>query len=1648
MKDEAPKQSPPQIPSPLAGEDQGGGDKGDMISQLIKLTFLNANPNPEIIAVDPQEGKVNYFIGNDPNKWRTNIPTYRAVVYKEVYPGIDIKFYGNNRQMEYDVIVKSGADPNLVKLSYEGIEGLKVTENGDLEIALHSPSTLVGEGRGEGNKIIQKRPIIYQEIDGKMVTVDGDFKILVNNVITGETLMPPRSSKENENVIPAQAGIQNAGRGMDSHIRGNDDMGRNDAGLYSSDTKEFTYTFDVAFYDKTHPLIIDPTLVYATYLGGSSDESSTGIAVDASGNVYMTGWTDSSDFPVNPGVFDPTYNVGCNVNGSCVDVFVVKIDASGSSLSYATYLGGSSSDVGHGIAVDGTGNVYVAGETLSSNFPTTPGAYDTTINGVTDPNGPADTFVEKLNATGAMLIYSTYLGGSSYESGNEDMAVDVTGNVYVTGATRSSDFPVTPGAYDTTINDSNGSGDAFVAKLDSSGSFLIYATYLGGDREDYGYGIAVDTTGNAIVTGETRSSDFPVTPGAYDTTFISNGDPYNGDAFVAKFNASGSLLSYATYLGGSSSDIGIDIEVDAAGNTYVSGITRSSDFPATSGAYDTTFNGGGWDGFVVKLNTSGSLISFGTYIGGSNSDGGHIAVDAAGNVYVGGGTDSLDFPTTTGAYDTTFNGVADAFVAKLNHSGSLLIYATYLGGSNFDGIGAINMDAAGNVYVTGWTNSLDFPPTAGAYDTTYNGGRDVFVVKLNFPIDLPRTGQTTCYDSAGAVITCAGTGQDGEIQAGVPWPDPRFTDNGDQTVTDNLTGLMWTKDANLMASRDPGFEIDYTAGDGMVTWQHALDYIAKLNAEAYLGYADWRLPNVNEAETLVNAEQSNTATWIDAQGFDNVQWDGFWWSSTSAADNPASAWFINMSDGFMGHVSKSSFIHGLYVWPVRSGKSGVAQLWQTGQTICYDSAGSVINCTGTGQDGELQSGVPWPNPRFTDNGDSTVTDNLSGLMWTMDSNLMTSRDTGFDIDGIYGDGAVNWQHALDYVIKLNAEAYLGYTDWRLPNRKEVHSLTDFSRDDPALPLNHPFLNVELVPSSAYWSSTTYAYATFNAWFVWRNSGTVGAYGKSSNYSYYGYNFVWPVRGGQTIVEVCDGIDNDGDGQIDEGVTNTYYEDADGDTYGNASVTTEACTQSLGYVSDNTDCDDGDAAINPGTAEVCNLVDDNCNAQIDEGVLNTYYGDADSDLYGNVLVTNQACTQPPGYVSNSADCNDSNASINPGVSEVCNGVDDNCNGQTDEGIQNTYYEDADGDTYGNASITTQACTSPSGYVSDNADCDDSNSSINPGATEIPNDGIDQDCNGSDLITPTKMTNISTRAWVGTGNDRAIGGFIIAGSTPKTVMVRGRGPSMSGEPFNLTGTLPDPYLRLYSSSAGAYIAQNDNWGDQSDPNCGNSGYVCGTPAEISASGLDPCIPNPGQISAPPGCSNESVIMITLPPGAYTAVFSGVNSGTGTGLVEIFDVDGSTTAKLVNISTRAKVLTGTNRVIGGFIVDAGTGSKQVLLRARGSSMSGAPFNITGTLSNPYLRLYSSTAGAYIAQNDNWGDQSDPLCASSGFVCGTSTDITATGLDPCIPNPGQTTAPPGCSNESAMLITLPSGSYTAVVSGVNDGIGVGLVEVFEVAP
>ncbi len=317
--------------------------------------------------------------------------------------------------------------------------------------------------------------------------------------------------------------------------------------------------------------------------------------------------------------------------------------------------------------------------------------------------------------------------------------------------------------------------------------------------------------------------------------------------------------------------------------------------------------------------------------------------------------------------------------------------------------------------------------------------------------------------------------------------------------------------------------------------------------------------------------------------------------------------------------------------------------------------------------------------------------------------------------------------------------------------------------------------------------------------------------------------------------------------------------------------------------------------------------------------------------------------------------------------------------------------------------------------------------------------------TNVIYPLRLLNISTRALVQTGANVEIAGFIIGGNVPKQVLIRGRGPSMSGAPFNYSGTLANPFLQIYSFASSSIIAQNDNW-QTTDPLCSTSGYTCGTPAQITATGKDPCVPNPGQTTAPPGCTQESAILITLPPGNYGALLSGVNGGTGVGLAEVFDTDGSTLPKLTNISTRAFVGTNTNVLIGGFIIGAGTGNKTILIRARGPSMSGAPFNFSGTLANPFVQVYSFATQSYIAQNDDW-QTTDPLCSTSGYTCGTPADIMATGLDPCQPNPGQTTAPPGCTQESAILIHLPPGNYGAIVSGISGGTGIGLVEVFELA-
>ena len=546
-------------------------------------------------------------------------------------------------------------------------------------------------------------------------------------------------------------------------------------------------SFQVGTYDRGRPLVIDP-IIYSTYLGGIANDSGNAIAVDSAGSAYLTGFTLSPDFPTTAGAFQRTLpSAGGNA-------FVTKLNPAGSTQVYSTYLGGGSNqDEGFGIAVDSAGSAYVTGFTSSTDFPTTAGAFQRTL-----ADGATNAFVTKLDPAGSMPVYSTYLGGSNQDEGF-GIALDSLGAAYVTGFTASPDFPTTLLAFQTMCACSLTNGfaaDAFVTKLNATGSALVYSTYLGGNNTDEGLGIAVDLAGSAYVTGETASStDFPRTLGAFQMTF-GGGD---FDAFVTKLSPTGSILVYSTYLGGSSTDEGLGIAADSAGSGYVTGFTSSSNFPTTPFAFQKTFGGGASDAFVTKLNPLGTApLVYSTFLGGSAIDqGAGIAVDLAGSAHVTGFTRSGNFPTTPDAVQPSSGGNEDAFVTKLNPTGSGLASSTFLGGSGADfGLGIV-VDLADSAYVTGNTASIDFPTTTGVFQTTLKGGADAFVAKIAtvaaktatttkvscMPNPVPVTSSTTCTATVSNAI-------------GVVAPRP----TGSVTFTSNGAGTFSSPSCTLNAS--------------------------------------------------------------------------------------------------------------------------------------------------------------------------------------------------------------------------------------------------------------------------------------------------------------------------------------------------------------------------------------------------------------------------------------------------------------------------------------------------------------------------------------------------------------------------------------------------------------------------------------------------------------------------------------------------------------------------------------------------------------------------------------------------------------------------------------------------------------------------------
>ena len=644
-----------------AGKGVTGLEKSRLIPEakterlVFNLGFENAGQRVLIKGVERQAGEINSFTGNDRSLWKTGIPVYKGIVYKEIYKGIDLKIFGNGSDIEYEFIVNSGGNPDDILLTYNGIKGLDKNDEGELLI-----ETAFGQ-------LKETRPYIYQEITGR-TSVDGKFEI--------------RS--------PAD----------------------------QSQTGKYSYGFEVAAYDPAYPLIIDPVLSYSTYLGGSTgDDVGKAIAIDASGNAYVTGYTSSTNFPTksayqssNEGSYDvfvtkltsagtalsystylggsgADYGTGIAVDtsgnayaagytdstnfptsGSAYqkilagtqgwpDVFITKLTSTGE-LSYSTYLGGSGSDFGYGIAVDTSGNAYVTGNTSSDDFPTT-GALRAGYRGGIDPFfGTGDAFVTKLSQDGSALSYSSFLGGTGVDFGY-GIVVDTADNAYVTGYTTSTDFPVSLAPLTPYQGALQGTADAFISKVNSAGDALSYSTYLGGTNIDSAYAIAIDTSGYAYVTGYTLSNDFPTSATAYQKTV-------GGvqDAFVTKLAPAGNALSYSTYLGGSSADYGTGIALDAGGRACVAGYTSSGNFPTKNNPYQAAF--AGWtDGFITKLTPAGNALSYSTYLGGSGSDYANgIAVDTTfGYAYVSGLTYSTDFPLKNPYQATNVDGT-DAFVTK------------------------------------------------------------------------------------------------------------------------------------------------------------------------------------------------------------------------------------------------------------------------------------------------------------------------------------------------------------------------------------------------------------------------------------------------------------------------------------------------------------------------------------------------------------------------------------------------------------------------------------------------------------------------------------------------------------------------------------------------------------------------------------------------------------------------------------------------------------------------------------------------------------------------------------------------------------------------------------------------------------------------
>lgn len=645
--------------SAVAALKDGPSAPKQLSSATLHFKLVGAAPNPIIVGEDPQPGRVNYFIGNDRSKWHTNVPTYGRVRFKNVYPGIDLVYYGNHRQLEYDFDLSPGANPNSIKFEIEGSHGIRIDADGNLIF-----ETAVGE-------LHFQSPTVYQESLGSRVPLQGTYVL----------------------ESPTRVG------------------------------------FHVLNADPGKPLVIDPTLIYSTYLGGSGNDQPTGIAVDSNGSVYVSGYTDSADFPLATLGALPTGND---------HVFVAKFDPTGSTLVYSDYIGGNSWDYGYALTVDSANEVWVTGSTASSNFPVV-NAYQATY------PGSFNAFLTKISSDGSDLLYSTYLGGNSVDVPTS-IALDGQAEVLVAGNTSSTNFPVV-NAFQAAVYPNEGGNYGtygFVTKFSPDGSLLVYSTYFAGNSnvayncgapcwgQPYNtiQGLAADENGNAYLAGTTNTYNFPTTPGVYLT---SNSTQLNQQVgFVAKLS-SGGTLDYSTYFYESTGYTVLEgIAVDASGDSYVTGLAASNDlFPITSTSIcDPSVYGAACSfAFVTKFDPAAATLLYSTFLGPNNySTPAAIALDQDNDAYVLAWTSSNSFADVNGI--ESYAGGNDILLAEIDPLAGSQLFATYLGGSADESASGMALDSMGNLYITGATTSTDLPTTQGAFQVQPGGNTDAFVMKI------------------------------------------------------------------------------------------------------------------------------------------------------------------------------------------------------------------------------------------------------------------------------------------------------------------------------------------------------------------------------------------------------------------------------------------------------------------------------------------------------------------------------------------------------------------------------------------------------------------------------------------------------------------------------------------------------------------------------------------------------------------------------------------------------------------------------------------------------------------------------------------------------------------------------------------------------